>query len=128
MARSKDSLGRTLDTLPDALRVLNKNRDQIVEAFAALRRVATVASHVLSQIKGDFAEDLKGLYSVTKALADSRKDFVTSLQLLLTFPFPTSASSRRCAATTSTCSPPSTSPCDGSAKRFSRHRMHSIRT
>ncbi|EID09098.1 hypothetical protein MXEN_20700 [Mycobacterium xenopi RIVM700367] len=88
LARSKDSLGRTLDTLPDALRVLNKNRDQIVEAFAALRRVATVASHVLSQIKGDFAEDLKGLYSVTKALADSRKDFVTSLQLLLTFPFP----------------------------------------
>ncbi|BCO34090.1 mammalian cell entry protein [Mycobacterium heckeshornense] len=88
LARSKDSLGRTLDTLPDALRVLNKNRDHIVEAFAALRRVATVASHVLSQIKGDFAEDLKGLYSATKALADNRKDFVTSLQLLLTFPFP----------------------------------------
>jgi phospholipid/cholesterol/gamma-HCH transport system substrate-binding protein len=88
LARSTDSLGRTLATLPDALRVLNKNRDHIIEAFAALRRVATVASHVLSEIKGDFAEDLKGLYSVTKALADNRKDFVTSLQLLLTFPFP----------------------------------------
>ncbi|HZU49425.1 MAG TPA: MCE family protein [Mycobacterium sp.] len=88
LARSKDSLGRALDTLPDALRVLNKNRDHIVEAFAALKRVATVASHVLSEIKGDFAEDMKGLYSVTKAVADNRKDFVTSLQLLLTFPFP----------------------------------------
>jgi phospholipid/cholesterol/gamma-HCH transport system substrate-binding protein len=36
----------------------------------------------------DFAEDLKGLYSVAKALNDNRKEFVTSLQLLLTFPFP----------------------------------------
>jgi phospholipid/cholesterol/gamma-HCH transport system substrate-binding protein len=42
----------------------------------------------LSKTKVDFAEDLKGLYSVAKALNDNRKDFITSLQLLLTFPFP----------------------------------------
>ncbi len=88
LARNKDSLGRTLDSLPGALLVLNKNRDKIVEAFGALKKVATVASHVLSQTKVDFAEDLKSLYSATKALADNRKNFVTSLQLLLTFPFP----------------------------------------
>jgi phospholipid/cholesterol/gamma-HCH transport system substrate-binding protein len=88
LARDKDNLGRALDSLPDALRVLNKNRDHIVEAFAALKKLATVTSHVLSQTKVDFAEDLKGLYSVTKALNDNRKEFVTSLQLLLTFPFP----------------------------------------
>ncbi len=88
LARNTDSLGRALDTLPDALAVLNKNRDRIVEAFAALKKVATVASHVLSQTRVDFAEDLKSIYSATKALADSRKDFVTSLQILLTFPFP----------------------------------------
>jgi phospholipid/cholesterol/gamma-HCH transport system substrate-binding protein len=88
LASNKDSLGRTLDSLPGALLVLNKNRDKIVEAFGALKKVATVASHVLSQTKVDFAEDLKSLYSATKALADNRKNFVTSLQLLLTFPFP----------------------------------------
>ena len=88
LASNKDSLGRTLDSLPGALMVLNKNRDKIVEAFGALRKVATVAAHVLSQTKVDFAEDLKSLYSATKALADNRKNFVTSLQLLLTFPFP----------------------------------------
>jgi phospholipid/cholesterol/gamma-HCH transport system substrate-binding protein len=88
LATNKDSLGRTLDSLPGALLVLNKNRDKIVEAFGALKKVATVASHVLSQTKVDFAEDLKSLYSATKALADNRKNFVTSLQLLLTFPFP----------------------------------------
>ncbi|MGA9492806.1 MAG: MCE family protein [Mycobacterium sp.] len=88
LAGNKDSLGRTLDSLPGALIVLNKNRDKIVEAFGALRKVATVAAHVLSQTKVDFAEDLKSLYSATKALADNRKNFVTSLQLLPTFPFP----------------------------------------
>jgi phospholipid/cholesterol/gamma-HCH transport system substrate-binding protein len=88
LARDKDNLGRALDTLPDALRVLNKQRDHIVEAFAALKRLANVTSHILSKTKVDFAEDLKGLYSVAKAINDNRKDFVTSLQLLLTFPFP----------------------------------------
>jgi phospholipid/cholesterol/gamma-HCH transport system substrate-binding protein len=88
LARDKDNLGRALNTLPDAVRVLNKQRGNIVEAFAALKKLATVTSHILSKTKVDFAEDLKGLYSVAKALNDNRKDFVTSLQLLLTFPFP----------------------------------------
>ncbi len=88
LARDKDNLGRALDTLPEAVRVLNKNRDHIVDTFAALKKLAMVTSHVLAKTKVDFAEDLKGLYSVVKALNDSRKDFVTSLQLLLTFPFP----------------------------------------
>lgn len=88
LAANKDSLGRTLDSLPEALMVLNKNREKIVEAFAALKKVAMVASHVLSQTKVDFAEDLKSLYSVTKSLADNRANFITSMQILLTFPFP----------------------------------------
>ncbi|MGF2944460.1 MCE family protein [Mycobacterium sp. Lab-001] len=88
LARDKDNLGRALTTLPEAVGVLNKNRDHIVEAFSALKRLATVTSHVLSKTKVDFAEDLKGLYSVVKTLNDNRKNFVTSLQILLTFPFP----------------------------------------
>jgi phospholipid/cholesterol/gamma-HCH transport system substrate-binding protein len=88
LARDKDNLGRALDTLPAAIGVLNKNRGHIVDAFAALKRLATVTSHVLSKTKVDFAEDLKGLYSVIKALNDNRRSFVTSLQILLTFPFP----------------------------------------
>ncbi len=88
LGSNTDSLGRTLDSLPEALRVLNKNRDKIVEAFAGLKNVATVASNVLSQTKVDFAEDLKAIYANTKALADNRKNFISSLQILLTFPFP----------------------------------------
>jgi phospholipid/cholesterol/gamma-HCH transport system substrate-binding protein len=88
LARDKDNLGRALDTLPDALRVLNKNRGHIVDAFASLKRLAMVTSNILSKTKTDFAADLKDLYPVIKALNDSKKSFVTSLQILLTFPFP----------------------------------------
>src|SRR6201992_2457533 len=88
LAHDKDNLGRALDTLPEAIRVLNKNRAPIVEAFAALKKLATVTSHILAKTKVDFAEDVKGLFSVVKAINDNRKNFVTSMQLLLTFPFP----------------------------------------
>jgi phospholipid/cholesterol/gamma-HCH transport system substrate-binding protein len=89
LARHKDSLGRALDTLPGALRVLNDNRANIVDAFASLGRLATVAARILSQTKDDFAADLKDLYSVIKPLNDNRADFVTDLDLLPTFPFTT---------------------------------------
>jgi phospholipid/cholesterol/gamma-HCH transport system substrate-binding protein len=64
LARSKDSLGRALDSLPGALKVLNDNRSNLVDAFTALREFAGVASHVLSETKTDFAADFKDLYPV----------------------------------------------------------------
>jgi phospholipid/cholesterol/gamma-HCH transport system substrate-binding protein len=89
LARNKDSLGRALDTVPAALRVLNNNRTNIVDAFDGLQSFATVAAHVLSQTKDDFAADFKDLYPVIKALNDNRADFVTDLDFLPTFPFNT---------------------------------------
>jgi phospholipid/cholesterol/gamma-HCH transport system substrate-binding protein len=87
LARSSDSLGRTLDTLPAALKVLNDNRANIVEAFSALRGFAEVASRILSQTKTDFAADLKDLYPVVKAFNDNVDDFIKDLEFLPTFPF-----------------------------------------
>lgn len=87
LARSKDSLGRTLDSLPAALKVLNDNRANIVDTFTALRSFAGVASHVLSETKADFAADLKDLYPVIKAFNDNADDFISDLELLPTFPF-----------------------------------------
>jgi phospholipid/cholesterol/gamma-HCH transport system substrate-binding protein len=88
LARNKDSLGRALDKLPEALRVLNDNRTNIVDTFAALRRFATVAARVLAETKDDFAADIKDLYSVIKPLNDNRAALVSDLDSLVTFPFP----------------------------------------
>jgi phospholipid/cholesterol/gamma-HCH transport system substrate-binding protein len=88
LARNKDSLGRTLDTLPEALRVLNENRSNIVDAFGALRSFATVGARILAETKDDFAADMKDAYSIIKPLNDNRGAFVSSLDSLATFPFP----------------------------------------
>ena len=87
LARSKDSLGRTLDTLPAALEVLNRNRTNIVDAFAALRSFATVGSRILEQTKGDFAADFRDLFPIIKSLNDNADVFIKSLEFLPTFPF-----------------------------------------
>jgi phospholipid/cholesterol/gamma-HCH transport system substrate-binding protein len=88
LAHDSDGLSKLLDNLPKALGVLNDNQDRIVDAFAALNRLATVAAHVLAETKEDFAADLRGLYPVVKSLADNADDLLTSMQLLPTFPFP----------------------------------------
>jgi phospholipid/cholesterol/gamma-HCH transport system substrate-binding protein len=87
LARSTDSLGRTLDSLPGALKVLNNNRANIVDAFSALRDLATVGARVLSETKTDFAADFKDLFPVIKAFNDNVDDFIKDLELLPTFPF-----------------------------------------
>lgn len=87
LARSKDSLGRTLDTLPAALEVLDRNSATIVDTFAALRRLAVVGSKILSETKVDLAEDLKDFFPVIKALNDNADDFIKDLEFLPTFPF-----------------------------------------
>jgi phospholipid/cholesterol/gamma-HCH transport system substrate-binding protein len=88
LARQKDSLDRTLDTLPAALKVLNDNRANIVDAFAGLRRLATVGARILSETKSDFAAETKDLYAVIKPVNDNRSALVDSLDFLATFPFP----------------------------------------
>ena len=87
LAKGKDSLGRALDSLPAALKVLNDNRSNIVDAFTALRTFANVGAHVLSGIKTDFAADFKDLYPIIKALNDNADDFIKDLEFLPTFPF-----------------------------------------
>ena len=87
LANGRDSLGRALDSLPAALKVLNDNRTNIVDAFTALRTFAGVASHVLSETKVDLVADFKDLYPVIKSLNDNADDFIKDLEILPTFPF-----------------------------------------
>jgi phospholipid/cholesterol/gamma-HCH transport system substrate-binding protein len=87
LANGRDSLGRALDSLPAALKVLNDNRSNIVDAFTALRTFAGVASHVLSETKVDLVADFKDLYPVIKSLNDNADDLIKDLEILPTFPF-----------------------------------------
>ena len=88
LADGNDKLARALEALPGALQVLNDNADNVVNAFAALKRLSEVAARVLSQTKTDVAADLKDAYPVVKAFADSANDLVDSLPYLPTYPIP----------------------------------------
>jgi phospholipid/cholesterol/gamma-HCH transport system substrate-binding protein len=88
LAHQRDSLGRALDKLPEALRVLNDNRTNIVDTFAALRSFGTVAARILAETKDDFAADIKDVYAVIKPLNDNRAALVSDVDSLATFPFP----------------------------------------
>ncbi|MGB3484120.1 MAG: MCE family protein [Mycobacterium sp.] len=87
LARSQDSLGNALDSLPDALKVLNANRTNIVDTFAALNNFAGVAADILAKTKVDFAEDMKDLYPAIKELNDNADYLIKDLTFLPTFPF-----------------------------------------
>lgn len=87
LAHSSEALAATLDALPGALKVLNDNRTNIVDAFGALGSLATVASRILTETNEDFAADLKDLYPVIKSLAENSKYFMQALPFMATFPF-----------------------------------------
>lgn len=88
LARSAPSLARALETMPAALGVLNDNRSNIIDAFGALQRLATVGSRIMTETKEDFAADIKDLYPVIKAFADNANELVTAFPFIPTFPFP----------------------------------------
>jgi len=88
LARSAPSLARALDTMPAALAVLSDNRTNIVDAFGALQKLATVGSRILSETKEDFAADVKDLYPIVKAFADNANELVAAFPFIPTFPFP----------------------------------------
>ena len=67
--------------------MLNKNRGNIVDAFAALQRFAGIASNILQQTKDDFAADFKDLYPVIKSFNDNVDFLIKDLEFLPTFPF-----------------------------------------
>ncbi|HEX7322550.1 MAG TPA: MCE family protein [Mycobacterium sp.] len=87
LARSAPALAKALDALPGALQVLNDSRANIVDSFAALQTVATLASRILTETKEDLVADLKDLYPVVKSFADNANELVTAFQFIPTFPF-----------------------------------------
>lgn len=88
LAGGNDKIERALATLPSAARVLNDNGHRIVDAFAALKRLADVAAPLLAQTKADFAADLVHTYAVVKALSDNADTLVDALPILPAFPIP----------------------------------------
>ncbi|MFC5677476.1 MCE family protein [Aeromicrobium endophyticum] len=82
-----DAITGALDDLPEALRVVNDQRDELVGLLQSLDRLGDVATGVIRSSKADTVADLKALTPTLTNLARAGDDLATSTQALLSFPF-----------------------------------------
>lgn len=76
-----------LDDLPEALRVLNAQRDDLVGLLTSLDRLSDTATGVVRRSKDDTLAVLRDLEPTLRELANAGDDLATASQLIFTFPF-----------------------------------------
>ena len=83
----RKSITEALDDIPPALKILDKQRDDLVSLLKALDRLSDVATEVIEESKDDTLTDLRRLRPVLRELANAG-DSIANAFTLLTYPFP----------------------------------------
>ncbi|MGH3470847.1 MAG: MCE family protein, partial [Nocardioidaceae bacterium] len=81
------SIVNALDTLPNAVKVLNEQRAGLVKMLRGLQRLSPVAVRVITASKQDTVAMLHSLDPILTRLASAGDSIPKSLQVLLTYPF-----------------------------------------
>jgi virulence factor Mce-like protein len=76
-----------LDDVPDALRSVNRQRDDLVKLLEALERLSGVGVRVIRASKESTINTLRDLGPVLEGFARAGKNFPESFQVFLTYPF-----------------------------------------
>jgi phospholipid/cholesterol/gamma-HCH transport system substrate-binding protein len=84
----EDKINKALDGLSPGMEVLVEQRTQLVDMMSTLDELGVVTKRTLDASKEDMIEDLKLLEPILRELAESGDALPTSLEMLLTFPFP----------------------------------------
>jgi virulence factor Mce-like protein len=87
--KQRKSITQALDDVPPALKILNKQRDDLVKMLKAFERLSDVATSVIRRSKDDTITDLRRLRPVLRELANAG-DSIANAFTLLTYPFPDS--------------------------------------
>jgi phospholipid/cholesterol/gamma-HCH transport system substrate-binding protein len=88
IAQQKPVVDQALKTIPDALAVLNRTRDQLANALDAFGRFSALAANTANFSKDALVQNLRNLAPVLNALANAGPDMTRSLGLLATYPWP----------------------------------------
>jgi phospholipid/cholesterol/gamma-HCH transport system substrate-binding protein len=86
-AAQKPVLDKGLDTIPDALAVLDRERDNLIDAFDQLGKFSALAADSVNKTKSALVHELKDLGPVLESLANAGPALTHSLDLISTFPF-----------------------------------------
>lgn len=87
-AANQPVLDKALKTVPEALAVLNYERDKFAEAADQLGRFSEHVVSTVDATKADLVAELKDIAPVLESLADAGPALTRALSLILTFPFP----------------------------------------
>lgn len=88
IAEQKPVVDKALKTIPDALAVLNEQRDNLVNALDQLGKFSALAADSVNQSKEALVKNLQNLGPVLESLANAGPALTRSLDFFLTFPFP----------------------------------------
>jgi phospholipid/cholesterol/gamma-HCH transport system substrate-binding protein len=86
-AAQKPVIDRGLDTIPAALAVLNKERDNLIGAVTELGKFSALAADSVNQTKTSLVQELRDLGPVLESLGNAGTSITRSLNLITTFPF-----------------------------------------
>jgi len=87
-AQRKPVVDEAIKTLPDALAVLNQQRDNIAEALDQLGKLSALAADSVNQTKENLVKELKDIGPVLESLANAGPALTRSLSFFTTFPWP----------------------------------------
>lgn len=87
-AAQKPVVDKALNTIPQALAVLDSERDNLAQTVDQLGKFAALAADSANQTKQPLVQELKDLSAVLHSLADAGPALTRSLGVLSTFPFP----------------------------------------
>jgi phospholipid/cholesterol/gamma-HCH transport system substrate-binding protein len=86
-AEQKPVIDKGIETIPDALAVLNHQRDKLIEAVDLLGKFSALAADSVNQTKASLVSELNDLGPVLQSLADSGRSLTHSLNQFVSFPF-----------------------------------------
>lgn len=90
IAAQKPVVDKALNTIPDALAVLNDQRQNIADAIDKLGKFSALAADSINHTKTALVQELTDVAPVLKSLADAGPALTRALDVLPTYPFPKS--------------------------------------
>jgi phospholipid/cholesterol/gamma-HCH transport system substrate-binding protein len=88
IAAQKPVIDKALKTIPDALAVLDDQRQNISDAITQLGKFSALAGDAIDHTKTALIRELTDVAPVLKSLADAGPALTRALNVLPTFPFP----------------------------------------
>jgi phospholipid/cholesterol/gamma-HCH transport system substrate-binding protein len=86
-AAQQPVVDKAVRTIPQALKVLSDNRDNLTEALDQFGKLSALAADSVNKTKSSVAKEVKDVGPVLESLANAGPALTKSLDLLLTFPW-----------------------------------------